>query len=220
MTERITAWSFSRYNTYKQCPFKAKLLYVEKLKEPGSPALENGVAKHTDLEHFLKGYAELPSWMHKKLVDYCNKLKADKAQAELSVAFNDQWQPVEWFSKDAWARIKIDAFHSDGQHIRVVDWKTGRIRDGEYDEQLELYALTGFLMLPKAETASTELAFVEHGVVLPCEPWKAEDKDMLLARWNQRVGVMLEDTEFKATPNQYCKWCSFSKTKGGPCGAA
>ena len=43
MTEKITAWSFSRYNLYQQCPGKAKLMYIDKLKEPTSDAMLNCV---------------------------------------------------------------------------------------------------------------------------------------------------------------------------------
>lgn len=220
MSETITAWSYSRYSCYKQCPGKAKLLYVEKLKEPGSVAMTNGLEKHTDMEHFLKGYTPLPEHVNSRVHKYCEELKAASAHAELQVAFNDKWQPVEWFGKTAWARIKIDALVNEGVKVRIVDWKTGKIRDGEYDEQLELYALTAFLMFPSAQEVSTELVFIEQGVVLPCEIWKREDMEMLRARWEQRINEMTSDTVFEYTPNQWCGWCHFRKANGGPCDQA
>ena len=217
MTQIINAWSYSRYNTYRQCPGKAKLLYIEKLKEPESAALANGQKRHTEMEYFLKGYAPLPDWVHKNSVEYCNQLKSEKPHAELSVAFDKDWNPVEWFAKNAWARIKIDALVRHPTSARVVDWKTGKIRDGEYDEQLELYALTAFLMFPDVEEVGTELCFMELGVLLPVTVFKREDMEMLRARWEQRVGVMLNDEVFEYTPNQFCSYCSFRKENGGPC---
>lgn len=220
MTQQITSWSYSRFNTYSQCPGKAKLLLIDKFKEPDSPALINGQKRHVEMEYFLKGYAPLPEWVHKNSVEYCNALKADKAVAELQVAFDKDWKPVEWFSKAAWARIKIDALVRHPKSARVIDWKTGKIRDGEYDEQLELYALTAFLMFPDIEEVSTELCFMELGVLLPVTTFKREEMEMLRARWEQRVGVMLADTTFEYHVNQYCGYCHFRKGNGGPCTAA
>lgn len=123
MSEKITAWSFSRYNLYQQCPGKAKLMYIDKLKEPTSDAMLNGTKKHKELEDWLKGYAPLPSWMHPNLMEFCTRLLTLKPAAELEVAFNKNWQPVDWFAKDAWARIKIDALSRTGTHVEILDWK-------------------------------------------------------------------------------------------------
>lgn len=214
MTEKIKAWSFSRYNVFAQCPGKAKLLYIEKMKEPSSAALENGTAKHAEMENFLKGRQPLPDWVHAKVVDFCVKLAAEKPAAELEVAFNREWKPVDWFSKDAWARIKIDALSKQGDTVRIIDWKTGKVRDGEYDEQLELYALTALLMFPTVNLVSSALVFVDHGVVIQGEQFTREDLSTLLKRWEDRVTPMLEGTEFPYTPNSYCKWCHFRRSNG------
>ena len=219
MTERLTQWSYSRYGLWKQCPFKAKLQYIEKLKEPSSPALENGIKVHSELESYLKGdLAEVPLCSH-KLKGYMTSLKEAKPHSELEVAFNTNWQPVEWFSKDAWVRIKIDALVKTEKAVKVIDFKTGKIRD-TYGDQLELYALTGLLMFPSAEQAETELAFVDHGKVVEGTIWARDSLEELRALWMDRVSPMLEDTHFEATPNAYCFNCSFSKKKGGPCKAA
>lgn len=220
MAEKITAWSASRYSTYKQCPGKARILYILKLKEPSSPALDNGLRKHTDMEHYLKGYTDLPSHVNDRIHDFCKTLREAKPHAELQVAFNNAWKTVEWFSKAAWARIKIDYLQFDGKRVRIGDWKTGKIRDGEYDEQLELYALTGLLMFPAAEEVYTELVFIEQGVVLPPVTYTRDDLPRLMALWNDRTGIMLNDEVFEYTPNQYCGYCHFRIENGGPCTAA
>ena len=221
MTEKITAWSFSRYNLYQQCPGKAKLMYIDKLKEPTSDAMLNGTKKHKELEDWLKGHAPLPSWMHPSLMEFCTRLLALKPAAELEVAFNKNWQPVDWFAKDAWARIKIDALARTGTHVEILDWKTGKVREGTYDEQLELYALTAMLMFPTAETFNTTLVFVDHGKTIQGDQFVKADKDMLLKRWMDRVDIMLNDTEFRYTPNQYCRNCWFRRANGtNTCDAA
>ena len=217
--EQIKSWSYSRYNLWKQCPFKARLLYIEGLKEPGSPALEKGLKVHGELEAYLKDELTERPLCGFNLKDHVDALKAKKPHVELSVAFNKDWQPVEWFDKQAWARIKIDYLVKTDDTVLVGDWKTGKIRD-DYGDQLELYALTGLLMFPNVKEVNTELAFVDHGKVIEGTMFKADQLEELRAQWMARVTPMLEDTTFEATPNSYCGYCHFSKKKGGPCKAA
>ncbi len=47
------------------------------------------------------------------------------------------------------------------------------------------------------------------------------DKDMLLKHWMDRVDIMLNDTTFRYTPNQYCRNCWFRRANGtNTCDAA
>lgn len=214
--QTITSWSYSRYGTYEQCAFKAKMLYIERFKEPSSPALDKGVAVHTEIERYLKLKDEpLPQCAIKLCADY-EELKAKKPYVELEVCFNKDWQPVDWFAKDAWVRIKIDALVKDNDYCLIIDHKTGRVRDS-YEPQLELYALTGLLMFPNVNTVDTELWFVDAGRKLEGQRYTRDDLEMLKARWTDRVTPMLTDTEFRPTPNQYCGYCHFRKSNGGLC---
>jgi len=214
--QTITSWSYSRYGTYEQCAFKAKMLYIERFKEPSSPALDKGVAVHTEIERYLKLKDEpLPQCAIKLCADY-EELKAKKPYVELEVCFNKDWQPVDWFAKDAWVRIKIDALVKDNDYCLIIDHKTGRVRDS-YEPQLELYALTGLLMFPNVNTVDTELWFVDAGRKLEGQRYTRDDLEMLKARWTDRVTPMLTDTEFRPTPNQYCSYCHFRKSNGGLC---
>lgn len=54
-SNKITSWSFSRYSDYKQCPLKAKLKHVDKLKEPPNEAMARGAAIHNIAEKYIKG---------------------------------------------------------------------------------------------------------------------------------------------------------------------
>lgn len=214
--QTITSWSYSRYGTYEQCAFKAKMLYIEKFKEPSSLALDKGVAVHAEIERYLKLKDEpLPQCAIKLCADY-EELKAKKPYVELEVCFNKDWQPVDWFAKDAWVRIKIDALVKDSDYCLIIDHKTGRVRDS-YEPQLELYALTGLLMFPNVNVVDTELWFVDAGRKLEGQRYTRDDLEMLKARWTDRVTPMLTDTIFNPTPNQYCGYCHFRKSNGGLC---
>ena len=52
---QITAWSFSRYSCYKQCPLKAKLQFISKIKEPPNDAMKRGAYIHDLAEGYIKG---------------------------------------------------------------------------------------------------------------------------------------------------------------------
>lgn len=217
--QKITAWSYSRYSAYEQCPFKVKLTAIDKLKEPSSPALENGTAVHAELERYLKvSDAPVPQCAIKLCADV-EELKARKAYAELEVCFNDKWEPVDWFAKDAWCRIKVDALVKEDNYAWVVDFKTGKVRD-TYEPQLELYALAALLMFPTIDTVDVSLLFVDAGKRLDGCQFTRKDLDMLKAKWTDRVTPMLEDEEFRPTPNQYCRFCHFRRTNTGICQAA
>jgi hypothetical protein len=191
-------------------------MYIDKFKEPGSPALDKGVAVHSEIERYLKLKDEpLPQSAIKLCADY-EELKTKKPYVELEVAFNEKWEPVDWFAKDAWARIKIDALIKEGDYCLVIDHKTGRVRDS-YEPQLELYALTGILMFPTVNTVDTALYFVDAGRKYEGQRYTRDDLELLKTRWTERVRPMLTDTTFPATPNQYCKSCVFRKSNGGVC---
>lgn len=217
--QKITAWSYSRYGLYETCPFKAKLLYIDKFKEESSPAMAKGIEVHSQIERYLKLKDEPLPQSGIKLCADLEELKTKRPFSELEVAFSKTWLPVDWFAKDAWVRIKIDALVKDGDYCHVIDFKTGRVRDS-YEPQLELYALTGLLMFPSVNTVDTELWFVDAGRKVEGQRYTRDDLEMLKARWTDRVTPMLEDVEFRPTPNQYCKNCHFRKGNAGICEAA
>lgn len=53
--QKITYWSASRRYDYDQCPFKAKLKCIDKLKEPGNAYMDRGNMMHELCEHYIKG---------------------------------------------------------------------------------------------------------------------------------------------------------------------
>ena len=220
MTEKIAAWSFSRYNTYKSCPKKAEFLYIQKMKEPSSPALERGSALHSMCEGYLKGWKdELPIEL-KPIWPMLEDLKSKHAVAELEFAFNTEWNPVDWFSKEAWCRIKADAMASlEDKSILIIDFKSGKLGDnGQYIEQLELYALAALLTNPECTKVITRLDFIDHGKSIEGDnQYTQADVAMLKKRWETRVNKMMNDEVYQPTPGNACRWCAFSKSKGGMC---
>lgn len=222
---RITAWSYSRYKEYMTCPLRAKLKFIDKLQEPPSPAMARGDAIHKIAEKYVKTGGRFPSEL-KPLEKEFKEIRKAKASAEGELAFTRDWEPCGWFDMQrCWVRIKIDALlvpvekKMEEEPVRVIDYKTGKIREGEYDEQLELYGLTGLLVAPKARTSTGELWFIDHAQVIPLEEaFKREQEAKLKKHWEIKTAKMLADDKFLPTPGDGCRWCPFGKNKPAPLG--
>lgn len=220
---KITAWSYSRLRDYKQCPQKAKFKYIDKLPEPGSPAMERGNEVHKMLEDYVQGkIAKLHAdfTRHKKRLDGWRKafIKGN-IHIEQQWAFDKDWNGVDWFAPTAWCRVKMDLCEDKGKAIYGVDHKTGKFRPGEYNDQMQQYCAAMLLRFPEADEAHIELMF--HDVEGSAKTFlKRAYLQQTLDKLNLMVTPMLNDTRFAPLPSKLCGWCAFSKKKGGPCKVA
>ena len=214
--KKITSWSYSRYSCWEQCPAKAKYKFIDKLPEPPAPAMERGIKIHQLAEDYILGKIKK---MPEELLNFeeeFKELKKCKPMVEETWAFTKDWDETRW---DDWAgcavRIKTDAALLDGTDLYVIDHKTGKMRDG-YEKQLDLYALGGMLKFPHIKKVYTQLWFLDSGDQIMAE-YEASEMQELKERWDKDTMPMLNDTIFAPKPNYTCRWCTFSKSKGGPC---
>lgn len=210
----ITAWSYSRLSSWEACPAKAKYKFLDKLPEPDSPAAARGGAIHTLAEKYIKGeITELPPELV-QVEEYLEGLKG--GDAELQLAFTKDWEPCSWFGPQVYCRVVFDVVKRDGAKGTVVDHKTGKQRQEEHTDQLRLYALTAFLQWPELDEIEAQILYIDHGERLRMTFHRASI-DELKTYWDNRAGKMMADTIFSPKPNPGCRWCAFSKSKGGPC---
>lgn len=227
----ITSWSFSRYKTYARCPARAKYLYVERRREPGSPAMERGNVIHKLAEDYVRGrVARLPKEL--RLFDAFfrrtrNLAKAmpDAVVTETTWAFKKDWSRTTW---DDWTgcrlRVKLDLAVVEDGVVDVVDHKTGRYSPqwnlNDYVEQVELYALASLFVYPDLNV-TPRLLFLDQDVVHPPPDapvvYTPKDRARLRKKWEVRVRPMLADKTFAPRPSNMCRFCSFRKEAGGPC---
>lgn len=222
----ITAWSFSRYNTWLGCPLKAKYKFVLGMKEPSGKAAERGDLIHKGIEAFLKtpklriDSMSSVEEIHKKSLKVIEKMRKLKAEAELEMAFRSDWKSTGWFAMDTWCRIKVDAlaFLDKGRLAGVTDWKSGRFKGSSesYDLQCHLYGTGVFAKYPKVQEVEARLHFVDHGKDV-VKMYTRKQFDEMKAGWEDRVKPMLADRRFAPNPSAACRWCYFSKSHGGPC---
>ncbi len=221
----FNGWSYSRWSTYNQCPLKFKLMNIDKIKEEKSEALLNGIRVHNLADGFIKGTIKrLPKELKHFAEDFKHlkeQYEAGNVDAEQMLCFDKDWNFVkDKFSKEVWVRIKTDStFLGDDGDIIIIDFKTGKVKEDGYIEQLELYVLSAFKVYEGIQEVSVELWFLDHDVVRPKKPlvFTPKDEKRLQKEWENRIKPMYKDRQFKATPNRYCGWCSYRKSNGGPC---
>lgn len=239
---RITAWSYSRETDYEGCPAKCKFKSIDKLPEPKSDSMTEGSCIHMLCQSYTTGAvgklfdeiaeyaAEFESAAKGKLPSelecFAEEFKAlrkikKKLMVEQELAFTRTWDPTEWFAMHgpdaAWCRIKMDLLYQDSPTTaQMVDYKTGKV-DAKHKDQLSLYAIGAFLSLPATVTrVDCSLWFLKHGDVMS-QAYSRDQLPALIKTWEKRVAKMLKDTSFKPTPGNSCRWCPYSKEKGGPC---
>lgn len=232
----VTAWSFSRYSDYKQCPKLFHYKHVQRLKEPTSDPMLRGSAIHTMAEEWIKGInksrtipAELKAF--EELFRQLRKLYKSRTAGivvEDDWAMTKDWDRTRWDDwVNCWVRIKLDnASNEDPDVLIIRDWKTGKFKEEmneAYVEQLELYALAGLLMHPHVKEVHPQLVYLDAELVYPPEDepivYTRDDIPRLKKAWEKRVKPMFADRKFPAKPNSKCRWCWFGQAKkiaGGP----
>lgn len=167
---------------------------------------------------------------HSKIEIMVKKLRRTKGvYVQSEIAVDRAWKRVEWFSKQAWGRVKLDVLKLTPKRAEIIDWKSGNIdknkgeirEKAEYHDSMRLYQIAVLSTHPQAEVSAT-MVFLDAPPKLP-DPTKSlpvlKRKDLALARedMEKKMLPMMNDTIFAPRPGYYCSWCSFSKRVGGPC---
>ena len=217
--KQITAASYSRHHAYTQCPFRAKLKYIDKLEEPTGPPLIRGSKIHKLAEDYVT--ARIGVRVPDELKTFSDEFKAlrklkQPVLVEIQWAFKKDWSECTWFDYETYCRVMLDAVvtNKDGS-MQIIDYKTGKVRE-EQKEQLELYAIAGLIMFPEVESISAEFWYLDHGVEIK-ETYHRKDLKKMQKKWDKNFRPMLNDKQFAPRPGNACRWCHFKKANGGPC---
>ena len=219
MASNITTWSYSRWSVYDKCPFQAKCKFVDKLPEPQKNwAADRGVILHKKAEHYVKGDIR---GMPKELRTFgaeIRELKKLCATTEEDLAVMRNWKPTtydDW--NNVWCRGNADVTLDDDTMSTVIDYKTGKIYEEAHKEQGSLMATLKMCHAPDVQTVDVEFWYFDQEDVLNWA-YSRDDLPKLIKKWEARAIKMIRDKTFKATPSDTaCRWCNFSRDKGGPC---
>lgn len=232
----LVSWSFTRYNDYKTCPFKFYNKHILKIQEPPNDAMARGSAIHKIAEDYTKGIlaAKMPkelSYFSEEFKDLRKMYKGNRNSmiVEDNWGFKSDWSETAWNDwNNCWLRVKLDLAFTVDTTLHIIDHKTGKnspYKNVEYEEQEDLYALTGMVRFPHVEEVRPRLWYLDEGTCHPEESgslvYTPDDLPRLKKTWTQRVAPMFNDKTFKPTPNKTCQWCHYRASNaacgGGQC---
>tara|TARA_R110000868_G_scaffold5782_1_gene33937 strand:- start:16617 stop:17285 length:669 start_codon:yes stop_codon:yes gene_type:complete len=209
-------WGFSKLDVFRACPAKFKYQFIEKLPQGGSPAMERGAEMHENIEMYLNGWGKdlLPS-----VVDWKPQLDALKLKdfkGEQAIGIDKDWNLLpDWFGPKTWLRVKMDAYFAEEDEMTVIDFKSGQFRIPSQD-QIELYAVSGISIKPTIKKVNAQFWFLDSGDVHTV-PYTSEQLLTLRKKYETAVAPLYAETIWKPEPSRECRWCPYSKTKGGKC---
>lgn len=223
---KITAWSYSRLAQYETCPLQFAGKNIYKWPTAGSPAMARGDVIHKGVAKYVTGEeSTLPrdAMAHRQMVDFINEVRqlpAEAKQVEQQWGFSATWKPTGWFDRAGqpatWFRSILDAgVMYDDDTYEALDWKTGR-KYGSNMEQMETQAIAAFNKFPHIKHFTARLVYLDQNE-FEIEEFPKTHQAKLQDKWAKRVAPMFQDTVFAPRPNDKCRFCDFSKNKGGQC---
>lgn len=223
MSNGVKAWSYSAWALFDLCPLQYKLAKIDKLPQPQGPALKRGNDIHVAVAAYIVGKAEgLPQEAMQfpvmtKLIQELRAVEPDYRQVEQQWGFTQQWKPTGWFAKDTWFRSVLDAgVMYDDMTYEDVDFKTGKRYGKSNDDQMETQALSVMHKYPPVRHVTTRLAYLDVGEFEFAE-FPVAVKEKLTDKWNKKVAPLFAADAFPPKPNDKCRFCNFSRSKGGQC---
>jgi hypothetical protein len=198
-----------------------------------APPLKRGTEMHAELEVYIDGGTHVPTIRHPSILQLVNSLRERGARTEEDICLDAQWKPVGKFDPKAWLRTKLDVLEDEGSGLwSVIDWKsggidkkTGEVRDSpKYLDQLELYCVAVLSKYQSAKAVSSSLIFLDARPDKDPEVMgpvvERDELPGLQKKWMGRVLPLLSDEDHVPRPNGLCRFCEFSKDRGGPCPVA
>jgi len=226
-TGQIKATSLSALHEFESCALRAKLRRIDKIKDPSPPnaAGERGTLVHDQCEAGVKGKGEIPpealKYFKPEFTALTKSFKTGNVSLEGEWGFNNQWQPTDWFGKDVWLRVKLDAMVLvKPYHAVIIDYKTGRKFGNEikHGEQCQSYAVATLVKFPAIQHVTTELWYLDQDELTRAE-YSREQGMRMFKPFDKRFKRMTEATKFLPTPSLLaCKYCPYHPVRGtGDC---
>jgi len=204
---------------YMECPAKKRYKYDERREILASPAAQRGIDYHKQLEQLIVSPEPVvPTEQFTFYDGYLSRLRAIGAKAEYKFAVTRSWEPTTWDDENAWIIGVADIWipNGEGQLLaHVQDWKTGKIYDS-HGKQGEFYATSLFSYVPEAREVKATFIYTDLRQERNTT-YHRDQLDGLRARWTARIERMERDSQCVPTPGYGCRFCPFSKSKGGPC---
>jgi RecB family exonuclease len=230
---KFAPYSYSKIDTFIQCPRKFKLNYIDKINLfSENKALEKGSRVHQIIELFEPTkYWKMPTFDY-KLLDENEQKEAEKIALdfissemgksyimhpgmlghEIHMGLDKKLQPCNYYSSDAMLRGKIDYFMKYNKTAHVVDWKTGKVKDQRYmtNDQVMLYGIWCFNMFPDIDEVIADYVYVEHNEKHSFT-FSRENYKNYTQNYASKIKAIETESEHPMNVGPLCNWCDYKK---------
>ena len=211
--------SYSAISTYKNCPLAFKYRYIDKIKQDATYTQEHadfGSAVHSAIEKWLKSGntdeakkvlikttdPRLAIHMFETATTYIPP--CDEIIVEQKLAIDKDLNPVDFFSDKAMFRGIVDLAIRKGNHIQIIDWKTG-YKEHDY---IQLYT-QGFMMECAKMAPNTVSAAQLRSDRLVNYEYDAKASIVAKEYITTYADEIKNKIDFKPNVSSKCSWCQF-----------
>lgn len=208
-TVKPVAFSYSRLNNFEECPKKFYAIAIAKeFQEKESDQMRYGKDVHKALELRVAKNKPLPSHLQ-HLEPMMQKILAAPGRKlpEQQLAINANFEPCEWFDKEAYCRAIVDLAVIGGKRAVLFDYKTGKISDDF--TQMRLTGAVFMQHYPEIEELTLAYLWIKERKPTREEMTRADIPvvwEQLLPRIN-RYQTAFVSQSFPPRPGRACRSC-------------
>jgi len=230
---KFSPYSHSRLDSFRTCPMKFKLQYIDKVKVPFEPnlALYKGSYIHECLEYnddrpdfktnkiftpeekalalvSVNKFKEGPIWANIIKQNYINEQKFAFKIIDAKLVSCDYWD------KTSWIRGAIDVHWWEGDKIFIDDYKSGKDKSTDTrfftNDQMKTYAVWAFTEYPHINEVQTAFIYVEHGTQRH-ETFHRKDLTQLIKDLYADTKSCENGERYPKKVSPLCGYCSFKE---------
>lgn len=211
---KLKAWSYSRLQTYEQCPKKYHHMNILKDVKADftGPEAEYGKAAHKACERYVRDGVALPERFkhYKRILDKIRNAKG-QVYCELNLCLNENLEKTGWFDADAYVRAIIDVCKVNKTAAFIGDYKTGKMKDDP--DQLMLNAAVLFAYFPEVTKVTTAFIWLKD-MHITKDTYTRDELDFIwgeLLPRAKRIEHSIEHESWGPRTSGLCGWCDVKK---------
>lgn len=224
--------SYSKVNTYLQCPLSYKYLYVDRLETKPKPFFALGESIHQTIQTFYTTEKSLPTFSD--LISYLDQSWKRKGYSSLEEESQYREKAItilkDFYKRNIFSYFKaykieqrfdvqieditisgyIDQINKIGDKYEVIEYKTSQngltVEEAENDLQVITYHIAFkeiYGFLPDYVVYHN----VRNGKVIKVKV--SEEKEVETINLYKDVANKIRKNQFIPKKNIYCKWCDF-----------
>ena len=213
--------SYSGLGSYNKCPSQFKRRYITKEQGAGyvsAPAAERGTRLHKSVEDLINGKIDrLPEEINQYTQFFLN-LREQGAIAEKKFCLTQNWQFTDFEDhENGMIRGMIDVTLPDPEEKEhtVYELKTGKEYD-DHPQQRNLYGMVELMAYPKVEKVRVIGVYMDLNLNRETTYYQNMIESYRYL-WLRKINKVQPPQPYPMRPGWYCKFCPYSKGKGGLC---